>query len=98
MATPIGWAIQDRSQRLAVDLYVWGMRAFGMPTFFWLSGFAAGGVLSRRGVRGFLWNRITRIFVPLALALVPCSYAINALWDWGREVGHRGIVADNIPK
>jgi peptidoglycan/LPS O-acetylase OafA/YrhL len=98
MVTPVGWAIQDRSQHLGVDLCVWIMRAAGMPTFFWLSGYSSRAVLVWRGARGFAWNRITRIFVPLAVALVPCSLAINALWDWGREVGHRGTVADNIPK
>jgi glucan biosynthesis protein C len=98
MVTPIGWAIQDRSHHLGVDLYVWAMRAFGMPVFFWLSGYASRAVFVRRGVQGFVMNRVTRILVPLALVLVPCSLAINALWDWGREVGQRAAVPDHIPR
>ncbi|TMQ15074.1 MAG: acyltransferase [Deltaproteobacteria bacterium] len=98
MVTPIGWAIQDRSRHLGVDLYVWAMRAFGMPVFFWLSGYSARAVFVRRGARGFVADRGTRILVPLALALVPCSLAIDALWDWGREVGQRAAVPDHIPR
>jgi peptidoglycan/LPS O-acetylase OafA/YrhL len=98
MVTPVHWAIQDRSRHLGVDLVVWIMRAFGMPTFFWLSGYASRAILEARGVGGFAWNRTTRVFVPLVVALVPCSLAINALWDWGRDVGPRGAVADNIPR
>ncbi|MDQ3366408.1 MAG: acyltransferase [Myxococcota bacterium] len=98
MTTPVGWAIQDRSQFLGMDLFAWLVRAFAMPTFFWLSGYAARSVLVRRGTGGYLRNRLTRIFVPLAVALVPCSLALSALWDWGREVGGRAAVADSIPK
>jgi len=29
---------------------------------------------------------------------VPCSLAVNALWDWWREVGGRAGVAANVPK
>ncbi len=98
MVTPIGWAIQDRSQHLGVDLYVWIVRAFAMPTFFWLSGYFSRAVMQAGGVRGFVRHRATRILLPLAIALVPCSYLLDALWDWGRTVGHRGVVAANIPK
>jgi glucans biosynthesis protein C len=98
MVTPIGWAIQDRSHHLGVDLYVWAMRGFGMPVFFWLSGYASRAVFVRSGAQGFVVNRVTRIFVPLTLALVPCSLAIDVLWDWGREVGRRAAVPDHIPK
>src|SRR3954453_4353717 len=81
MVTPIGWAIQDRSHHLGVDLYVWAMPPFGMPVFFGVAGYASRAVFVRRGAQGFVVNRVTGIFVPLALALVPCSLAIDALWD-----------------
>ena len=98
MATPIGWAVQDRSQHLGVDLYVWIVRAFAMPTFFWLSGYFSRAVLVHGGIAAFARNRGTRIVVPLAIALVPCSLVVGALWDWGREIAGRAAVADNIPK
>ncbi len=98
MVTPIGWAIQDRSQNLGVDLWAWIVRAFAMPTFFWLAGYFSRHVLVSDGVMGFVRNRALRIFVPLAIALVPCSLVVGAIWDWGREVSARAAVADNIPK
>ena len=98
MVTPIGWAVQDRSQHLGVDLWVWIVRAFAMPTFFWLAGYFSRAVLVAGGVRGFVRNRALRILVPLALVLVPCSLVLGALWDWGREVTARATVAANIPR
>lgn len=98
MVTPIGWAIQDRSQHLGVDLWVWIVRAFAMPTFFWLAGYFSRAVLVSAGARGFAQNRATRILMPLALALVPCSLLLDLLWDWGRAVAARATVAANIPK
>ncbi len=98
MVTPVGWAVQDRSQWLGVDLYAWIVRAFAMPTFFWLSGYFSCAVLDADGPRGYLRHRVVRILLPLVLALVPCSLVLGWLWDWGREVATRGAVADNIPK
>lgn len=98
MVTPIGWAVQDRSQHLGVDLCAWIIRAFAMPAFFWLSGYFSRAVLDVRGLSGYLRQRAGRILIPFALALVPCSLAIDVLWDWGREVAPRAAVAANIPK
>lgn len=98
MVTPIGWAVQDRSQHLGVDLWVWIVRAFAMPTFFWLAGYFSRVLLVKEGVGGYLRNRALRIFAPLAVALVPCSLVVGAIWDWGREVTVRATVADNMPK
>src|SRR5437868_6409438 len=98
MVTPIGWAIQDRSQHLAVDFYVWVVRAFAMPVFFWLSGYFARAVLDHSGAGGFVRHRMVRIAAPLAIGLLPCSLAENALWDWGRELAGRAGVAANVPK
>ncbi len=98
MATPIGWAVQDRSQSLGADLYAWIVRAFAMPTFFWLSGYFSRAGLDADGARGYVRSRVGRIAIPLALALVPMSLVLDWLWDWGREVATRSAVADNIPK
>ncbi len=98
MVTPIGWAIQDTSHNLGVDLFVWIARGSGMPAFFWLSGYFGRDVYERRAALGFVRNRARRILLPLALAIVPCSLALDALWDWGRELAGRPEVAANIPK
>lgn len=96
--TPVGWAIQDRSRFLGVDLYAWVVRAFAMPTFFWLAGYFGRALLDGAGLAAFVKNRVTRILLPLAIMLVPVSFALDYLWDWGREVGTRAAVAANMPK
>lgn len=98
METPIGWAIQDDRRFIAVDLWVWVVRAFAMPVLFWLSGFFARAVLAERGAAGFARQRVTRVVVPLALAIVPCSLALDALWDWGRALAGRPEVTENLPQ
>jgi glucans biosynthesis protein C len=98
MVTPVGWAVQDRSQHLGFDLFVWLARAFAMPTFFWLSGYFARAVLETGGIGGYARHRVVRILVPLAVAVVPCSLVLAALWDRGRELATRAAVADNVPK
>ena len=98
METPIGWAIQDDDRHLGADLFVWIMASFAMPVFFWLSGYFARAVHEHGGPRGFLRHRVTRVLAPLLVALVPCSLALDAVWDWGREEGTRAAVAANIPK
>ncbi len=98
MVTPIGWAIQDRSRSLGVDALVWTIRAFIMPLFFWLSGYFARTVYLRGGYRGFIRHRVRRIIAPLALALVPMSIAVEALWRWGAAHAARPEVAAEIPK
>ena len=98
MVTPIGWAVQDRSRFLGCDLAAWIIRQASMPAFFWLAGYGARALYDARGAGGFARDRFLRILVPLAILLVPNSLALDFLWDWGREVGARGVVADNIPK
>ena len=98
LVTPIGWAIQDDSHHLAFDIGVFFVAAFIMPVFFWLSGHFARAVYLQRGPVGYLRHRATRLGVPIAIAIVPCSLALDALWDWGRELAVRPTVATDIPK
>ena len=98
LVTPIGWAIQDSSHHIAFDVGVFFVSAFIMPAFFWLSGYFARGVYLQRGPAGYLRHRATRLAVPIAVAIVPCSLALDALWDWGRELAVRQTVDAGIPK
>jgi glucans biosynthesis protein C len=97
MVTPIGWAIQGPVTWIGADLFVWVARAMVMPLFFWLAGYFSRAVYETGGPRGFIRQRATRIALPLAVALVPVSFALNSLWDWGREVAARGAVPHHIP-
>lgn len=93
MVTPIGWAVRDDSRFIAVDLWVWVVHALAMPVFFWLSGYFARRIYVYGGGARLLRNRLTRVVVPLALAIVPSSLALDALWTWGHELAGRSASA-----
>jgi glucans biosynthesis protein C len=97
METPIGWAVQDPARTIAADLYLWIARSMVIPLFFWLAGFLSRVSYESVGSAAFLRGRLVRIGFPLAIALVPCSLAMNALWDWGREVIVREPVPSHVP-
>jgi glucans biosynthesis protein C len=98
METPIGWAIQDGSRHLAVDGFIWVVRGFIMPVFFWVSGFFARATVEKIGLGGFSRQRLQRVLIPFLLVLIPTSLALNALWDWARELaGGRADVSASLP-
>jgi peptidoglycan/LPS O-acetylase OafA/YrhL len=85
MATPIGWAVEDDTYAEAVDLFVWAGHAFLMPVFFWLAGYFGRIVVERDGATRFVRGRLLRVALPLAVAIVPCSLALHAEWDWAQH-------------
>jgi peptidoglycan/LPS O-acetylase OafA/YrhL len=102
MDTPIGWAIRDTSTWLGADFVVWCIRAFVLPLFFLLSGTFAHFVIERDGFAAFTKRRTVRLLGPLAIFLVPVSWAMNSMWDWGRELASlsgagRAQVAQAVP-
>ena len=98
MVTPVGWAVRDDARHVGVDAAVWMVRAFAMPTFFWLAGYLGRATVARGGLRGFLRERLGRVALPLAVALVPVSLALNWLWDLAREhQGGRAAAAAQAP-
>lgn len=99
MRTPVGWAIQDRSQHLIFDAMVWIAHAFLMPVFFLIAGFLARATIAGAGIRAFIRQRALRILVPLAVLALPNSFVMNHLWDLGlvRSGGHRISVAATLP-
>lgn len=94
MATPVPWAIQDRSTHLAVDAFIWICHTFRMPVFFLLAGFFGRLVYEKLGPRGFVRHRAKRLLVPFLVAIVPLMASIFFLWRWGAAVsGPRAINA-----
>ena len=85
METPIGWAVQDRSTHLAVDVLVWISHTFRIPVFFLMSGFFARLLYERRGPGGLLVHRAKRILVPFVVAVFPIVISLYFLWEWGAE-------------
>ncbi len=99
MVTPVGWAVRDDARQVGVDAAVWMVRAFAMPTFFWLAGYLGRATVARGGLRGFVRERLGRVALPLAVALVPVSLALNWLWDLAREhQGGRAAAAAQAPR
>ena len=86
MATPLGWAVQDRSTHLGVDAFAWLVHAFRMPVFFLLSGFFSRLLVEKKGVDGFLKQRLLRLGVPLLLFWPPVAGALLLLWRAGRSL------------
>jgi glucan biosynthesis protein C len=82
-ATPVGWAIRDRSTSLVADLLVGTIHVFRMPVFFLLAGFFARLLYERLGPRTFVYHRVRRILIPFVVALPLLSPTMNALWRWG---------------
>lgn len=98
MATEIGWAIRDQSSNQAVDLLVWTARQWLMPLFFLVAGWLGARSALRAGLGALLRQRARRLVLPLALFLVPISYAMNALWRWGRTLVPYEAMAAPVPK
>lgn len=82
-AFPFGWAVQDRSYHVGVDVFVWLCHTFRMPVFFLMSGFFARLLLTRRGVAGFAAHRAKRILVPFVVAVIPIMASLLYLLRWG---------------
>lgn len=76
------WAVHDQeSPSLGVVFFV--SHVFRMPLFFLMAGFFGRMALERRGLRGFVRDRLKRIALPLA-AFWPLSFAtLTALFIWG---------------
>ena len=66
-ATPRFWFIQDTHPSLLLGLLTFTIHVFRMTTFFLMAGFFARMSFHRRGVRGFVRDRLLRIGLPLVI-------------------------------
>src|SRR5690606_24954845 len=89
------WIVMDasRSTELSVMFYV--LHIFRMTVFFVLAGFFARMLLAKRGVGGFVKNRLTRIAIPLVSAwpIVMLSFVAVFIWVAIRDNG--GVAPEN---
>lgn len=86
MATPLGWAVQDRSTSLGVDAFTFVSHAFRMPVFFLLSGFFSRLLIEKRGLNEFLKQRLKRLGGPLLAFWPLVAVSLFFLWRWGRSL------------
>lgn len=61
------WPFRDPSRTPFAGLVVMAIHTFRMPAFFVLSGYFAAMLLDRRGVGGFVRNRLQRIVLPAVM-------------------------------
>ncbi len=77
---PAFWAVQDSKvdQGGLYDEFFHAVHGFRMPLFFLLSGFFTTMLWRRRGLGSLVRQRVTRVFIPLAIGVV----TIVPLMDW----------------
>jgi glucans biosynthesis protein C len=61
------WLATDPASSSTLDASIWFIHLFRMGLFFLLSGYFAKLIISRNGLKLFLWNRCLRIVVPFVL-------------------------------
>ncbi|WP_167406937.1 acyltransferase family protein [Bradyrhizobium forestalis] len=66
-ATPRFWFIQDTHPSLLMGLLTFTIHVFRMTTFFLIAGFFARMSFHRRGIQGFVRDRLQRIGLPLVI-------------------------------
>ena len=88
---PAFWAVQDSKvdQDGLYDEFFHAVHGFRMPLFFLLSGFFTTMVWRRRGLVSLVRQRVTRVFIPLAIGAV----TIVPLMDW---VADQSAASPNI--
>lgn len=79
------WIIQDTHQSLALGLLFFAIHVFRMTTFFLMAGFFARMSFHRRGVWGFVRDRLQRIGLPLVIGwpIVFTPMALVVIWAAG---------------
>jgi len=77
--TPRVWIVGDTVTDSGANVLFYAIHIFRMTTFFVLAGFFARMLLQKRGVGGFIKNRLLRIGVPLVVFWPLCMAAIIAM-------------------
>jgi hypothetical protein len=75
------WPYKDAHTSRFADLIVVYIHSFRMPVFMAMAGFFGALLIHKRGLRGFLNNRMARIGVPFAFAYL--TILPLARWGWG---------------
>ncbi len=79
------WPAADPMSSSVLDVVAWFTHTFRMPLFFIIAGFFAIMLIEKRGVKGFVKNRLLRIGIPFLLFLPLCLGAIFAAYGWALE-------------
>ncbi len=66
-AVQANWALADKTSSLGITLGFFFVHIFRMTVFFFIAGFFANYLTQKRGVKGFIKNRMTRIALPFII-------------------------------
>ena len=61
------WPSADTTTSWLFDYWIWFIHTFRMPLFFLIAGFFAHYLVQKRGVKGFIKNRLLRIALPFVI-------------------------------
>lgn len=87
-----GFPVRDTGRSLLADGVYFGVHDFRMQLFFLLAGFAGTALATRRGVVAFVRNRLTRIALPMLVAVLTIGPLMHLLFGW--HAADRGQVWD----
>lgn len=95
---PQVWPVKDTSESLVLGAAFFVLHVFRMSLFFMIAGFFGRMMLERRGVGGFVKDRLKRIGLPL-VAFWPISIgSIIAISIWAFMAAHPGAGLPPEPK
>jgi glucans biosynthesis protein C len=86
------WPVSDPQKSTFLTLGVFLIHIFRMSAFFLIAGFLARVLFHRRGLRGFVRNRLARIALPLLLGWVVCLLLIGAVVAWVLARANGGVL------
>jgi hypothetical protein len=84
------WIVMDSQRSLTLAIVFHVLHVFRMTAFFVLAGFFAHMSFHKKGLRGFVGDRLKRIAVPLVVGWPILFAAIIAVSIWGAEVMSHG--------
>jgi peptidoglycan/LPS O-acetylase OafA/YrhL len=92
------WIVMDSHRSLSLAAVFHLLHTFRMTTFFLIAGFFANLTFHRRGVRGFIFDRLKRIGVPLVVGWPFVMTAIVAVTIWAAIQTAHGRPLPPAPK
>ena len=92
------WIVMDRERSLTLAVLFHWLHTFRMTTFFLIAGFFAHLMVDRRGLGGFVRDRLRRIGIPLLVGWPILFAAIVAVTIWGAVLSAHGQPLPPPPK
>ncbi len=76
------WFTSDTQNSVIIDIFTYFLHLFRMPLFFCISGYFALMLIEKRGLSGFMKNRMKRILLPFIIFFPLLSIAVMFTVSW----------------